>query len=60
MASEGKLQANIQRLKEEKTDNLGKMDEASKTTEEKHYRMLTRKNQKMIDRYKDEIRELKG
>jgi len=52
----GKLQANIARLKDQKVENLEKMDEARSSTEEAHYRMLSRKNQKMIDEYLERLK----
>lgn len=51
----GKIKADIQRLKEQKKENLSKMDEARKKTEKKHYKRLVKKNQLMIVHYEEEI-----
>ena len=58
MVNKRKLDANIERLKDSKREHLSKMDEAERDTEEKHYRMLSRKNQKMIDYYREKIEEM--
>lgn len=59
MVSKRKLDANIERLKDSKRDHLSKMDKANTSTERSHYRMLSRKNQKMIDHYRERIEEMK-
>jgi len=53
MKNKGKLQANISRLRDQKTENLSKMDEARSSTERKHYRMLAVKNEEMIENYEE-------
>lgn len=53
--NKGKLEANIQRLQDARTEHLSKADAAKSKPETKHYMMLADKNQEAIFMYRERL-----